>query len=141
MAQLSFALNHYFSGFAPFAFKATNLAIHALCGAGILAGAAVVGRATFRNAAAPALALAGLVASLWLLHPIQLTPVLHVVQPHDQPVGAFSSGRTAASCDGARAGGAPELLGLMIAWGCCGRCLTSARRPARCFPPSPWPGN
>src|SRR5687767_9434753 len=32
VAQLSFALNHYFSGFNPLAFKATNLAIHFVCG-------------------------------------------------------------------------------------------------------------
>ena len=31
VAQLSFALNHYFSSFSPFAFKATNLAIHGAC--------------------------------------------------------------------------------------------------------------
>ena len=32
VAQLSFATNYYFSGFDPFAFKATNLVIHLTCG-------------------------------------------------------------------------------------------------------------
>jgi hypothetical protein len=32
VAQLSFALNYYFSGFDPFVFKASNLAIHIACG-------------------------------------------------------------------------------------------------------------
>ena len=33
ISQLTFALNYFFSGFNPFAFKATNLAIHLACGA------------------------------------------------------------------------------------------------------------
>ncbi len=81
LSQLSFALNHYFSRFDPFAFKATNLAIHLLTGCLALLLAA-------RLLAKPRLGLsehqlrvsAGIVAAAWLLHPIQLLPVLHVVQ-------------------------------------------------------------
>lgn len=80
LAQLSFALNHYFSGFDPWAYKLTNLAIHGLCA--ILAYGVV--REMFRGyvAAEPQYKrwLALVVAALWLLHPLQLLPVLHVVQ-------------------------------------------------------------
>lgn len=81
VAQLSFALNHYFSGFSPFAFKATNLAIHGLCAVLIHQ----VARQLLKSLPGPAQPqhtgwLAAAVAALWLLHPIQLLPVLHVVQ-------------------------------------------------------------
>jgi len=81
VAQLSFALNYFFSGLSPFAYKATNLAIH-LCNGLLVFGLA----RTLLTAAQPKAALrhrllgAGAVAALWLLHPIQLLPVLHVVQ-------------------------------------------------------------
>lgn len=81
VAQLSFALNYYFSGLDPFTFKATNLAVHFACGFLVLG---LVLR--LMGAAAPAArqshvwVASGVVAALWLLQPIQLLPVLHVVQ-------------------------------------------------------------
>lgn len=71
IAQLSFALNHYFSGFDAFAFKATNLAIHLIAGffVYLLARRLLAARI-----------YAGLVAMLWLMHPLQVTSVLYVVQ-------------------------------------------------------------
>lgn len=81
VAQLSFALNYFFSGFEPFAFKATNLAIHFASGFLIFALAKNVLTAAQPTASKPHLLLAaGVVFALWLLHPIQLLPVLHVVQ-------------------------------------------------------------
>lgn len=81
VAQLSFAFNHYFSGFDPFAFKATNLAIHFSCGLLVFA----LARQLMGGVPSPAkerhiLIASGAVTALWLLHPIQLLPVLHVVQ-------------------------------------------------------------
>lgn len=77
VAQLSFALNYHFSGFDPFVFKATNLAIHAACGVLVF----LLSLRLYSAARVPkAMALAGVVAVTWLLHPLQLTPVLHVVQ-------------------------------------------------------------
>jgi hypothetical protein len=82
VAQLSFALNHFFAGsFDPLAFKATNLVIHFLC-AGIafslllrcLAAACPSAKPTHR------ILVSAVCAAIWLLHPIQLLPVLHVVQ-------------------------------------------------------------
>lgn len=82
VAQLSFALNHYLSGyFDPFAFKAVNLAIHVLAGFLVY----LLGLRLLRDAyprarhGAPGI-VAGVVAAVWLLHPIQLTTVLHAVQ-------------------------------------------------------------
>jgi protein O-mannosyl-transferase len=81
VAQLSFALNHYFSGLDPFAFKLTNLAIHLANGVLIF----MLARRLFASLRVSteqrrALIAAGLLATAWLLHPIQLLPVLHVVQ-------------------------------------------------------------
>lgn len=81
IAQLSFAFDYFFNGFNPFAFKATNLAIHLINGLLIfwlakrllIAGSPQTGRKLIKIAAVG-------ISALWLLHPIQLLPVLHVVQ-------------------------------------------------------------
>lgn len=81
VSQLSFVLNYYFSGFNPFSFKVTNLAIHCFNGILVfflarrlitLSRPKIIGR--------DSTLLAGFVAAAWLLHPIQLTSVLYVVQ-------------------------------------------------------------
>ena len=72
IAQLSFALtNGSFSGFDPFAFKATNLAIHLATGLLVY----LVARHLLASTV-----FAGFAAMLWLVHPIQLTSILYVVQ-------------------------------------------------------------
>jgi protein O-mannosyl-transferase len=80
VAQLSFALNHYFSGLDPWAFKLANLLIHALCGAMVylVLRELVEGRLGQALSEPRWIALAGV--ALWMLHPLQLLPVLHVVQ-------------------------------------------------------------
>ena len=81
VSQLSFALNHYFSGFVPFAFKLTNLVIH--CLNGVLVYLLVyqlldsLRQKQRLNHLSP---YAALVAFAWMIHPIQLTSVLYVVQ-------------------------------------------------------------
>jgi hypothetical protein len=81
ISQLSFALNYYFSGFAPFAFKLTNLVIHCLNGilVFLIARRLLVDTKQQGTAARESL-LPLLVATIWLVHPIQLTSVLYVVQ-------------------------------------------------------------
>ena len=81
VSQVSFALNYYFSGFDPFKFKATNLAFHLVNGLLVLALAKLLlaeiePLARRRDVTVTSVAF----ATLWLLHPIQLLPVLHVVQ-------------------------------------------------------------
>jgi len=90
LAHVTFALNYFASGgrFDPFAFKLTNLLIHVLNGLLVLVLARLViarwwrlrplsGGAQSQNTV---LVLALAAAALWLLHPIQLTSVLYVIQ-------------------------------------------------------------
>jgi tetratricopeptide (TPR) repeat protein len=92
VAMLSFALNHYFAGgfekTTPF--KLVNLFIHALNGLLVFWFARLVfSRLGYLNGRAGqigviggryTLLLAGIVALLWVIHPIQLTSVLYIVQ-------------------------------------------------------------
>lgn len=90
LAYVSLALNYYFSGerFDPFAFKLTNLTIHILNGLLVFVLARLtIGRWRMsrksggdRESSTAALVLACVAAGVWLLHPIQLTSVLYVVQ-------------------------------------------------------------
>ncbi len=107
VAQLSFALNHYFSGFDPFAFKLTNLVIH------LLAGSLVFFTAR-RLLIAPV--FAGLVAALWLLSPIQLTSVLYVVQRMTSLSALFVLAGFFLHIVGRERGGRAGAVWLMVAW-------------------------
>lgn len=82
LASLSFALNHYFTGLAPLPMKVTNIAIHLLNGLllfvllrRICGFASRTGADTQASRWLPIL-----VATLWLVHPINLGAVLYVVQ-------------------------------------------------------------
>jgi len=90
LAYITLALNYYLSGqqFDPFAFKSTNLVIHVLNGLLVLILAGLIlsrwhqrdVHAGRRIASLHVTTLAVIATSLWLLHPIQLTSVLYVVQ-------------------------------------------------------------
>ena len=81
VSQLSFALNFYFSGFSPFAFKLTNLIIHCLNGVLVfLLAYQLLDSIRQRLNAGYVGVYAALLACAWLLHPIQLTSVLYAVQ-------------------------------------------------------------
>lgn len=81
VSQLSFALNHYFSGFDPFAFKLTNLVIHSLNGVLIyFVGYQLLDSLRQRQNLRHISLWASLLAVAWMIHPIQLTSVLYVVQ-------------------------------------------------------------
>lgn len=81
LSMASFALNFYFFGDAPFSFKLTNLAIH-------FANAMLVftlvrqlwPRLGYDTRTPQSLAPALWITAVWALHPINLTPVLFVVQ-------------------------------------------------------------
>lgn len=88
LASLSFALNHLHTGLAPRPMKATNLAIHLANGVLLFLLLGGIARAARRNGGDstqhtpgfdPAW-IAAAVACLWLVHPINLTSVLYVVQ-------------------------------------------------------------
>jgi len=118
VAQLSFALNYYFSGFDPFAFKLTNLAIHLACGFMVFALAirlitAAAPAAKHRNA----LITSGVVATLWLLQPIQLLPVLHVVQRMTSLSALFLLAALLLHVCGRERGDRTGAAWILLAWG------------------------
>jgi len=84
ISMLSFALNYYFTGFTPFYFKFTNLFIHLINGLLVF----IISLKLFQwlsrqyqtiSFESPAY-LACLVSLIWLVHPLNLTSVLYVVQ-------------------------------------------------------------
>jgi hypothetical protein len=81
VSLLSFAANYYFSGFDPFAFKLTNLVIHCLNGFLLYLLTGLFARAAYPSSDTQRIrVLAAIVATLWVIHPIQTTSVLYVVQ-------------------------------------------------------------
>ena len=96
LSVLSFYLDSYWFGLSPFAFKLTNILIHLTAGL-CLAG---MGRALlelYRTKRAPGLTssrINGLVlatTAIWLVHPINLTAVLYVVQRETSLAALFTS--------------------------------------------------
>lgn len=85
ISMLSFAVNYYTTGFHPYYFKITNLAIHLLNGIGIFLLTSLL-FGVYRKRFKPALSLTHTqwislaVTAAWLLHPFNLTSVLYVVQ-------------------------------------------------------------
>ena len=85
VSMLSFTLNRYFFGVAPYSHKVVNLIIHLLTGIGLYLLGRLLIRSyrQFRDPALPAAALNWIpviVAGLWLVHPLNLTPALYIVQ-------------------------------------------------------------
>lgn len=82
LAQLSFGINHAFAGLDPWAFKATNLAIHLLTGLLVFAFVRLAYRAVSGTASndVQGRLLAAAVAAVWLLHPLHVSTVLYTVQ-------------------------------------------------------------
>jgi len=85
VSMASFALNRYFFGIAPFSHKVVNLCIHLLTGTALF----LLGRMllqSYRQYRAPELSdrivtwLPLIVSGLWLVHPLNLTSVLYIVQ-------------------------------------------------------------
>ncbi len=87
MASLMF--NAWAGGYDPFAFKLGNLFVHLLCG---LAGWCMLRRALEHdpNLAARADLIAALLASCWLLHPLNVSTVLYAVQRMAQISSLFT---------------------------------------------------
>lgn len=87
IAILSFGLNYYFTGLDVYYFKLTNLIIHIAAGFLIyrlsyyLLNQHTLNNASDKNYTTARLNYTGLaVAAAWLLHPLDLTSVLYVVQ-------------------------------------------------------------
>ena len=85
VSMASFALNRYFFGVAPYSYKVVNLVIHLLTGLGLYLFSRLLVQAykIFHKENLPDAAVAWLpvvVSGLWLVHPLNLTPVLYIVQ-------------------------------------------------------------
>jgi tetratricopeptide (TPR) repeat protein len=85
ISMASFALNHLATGLDPFYFKLTNLCLHLLNGVLVYWFTQMLWRAArFRcqdkTCRVPGGWVPLLASAFWLLHPIQLTSVLYVVQ-------------------------------------------------------------
>ena len=85
VSMATFALNRYFYGLAPWSYKIVNLVVHLLTGLAIF----LLCRLLVNNARTrykPGLSdrtifwLPVVVSGLWLIHPLNLTPVLYIVQ-------------------------------------------------------------
>lgn len=85
VSMLSFAANYYFTEFEPFFFKLTNLLIHILAGFGVYFFIRHLTLALDKDGGAEqklsrANVVAITVAGIWLVHPLNVTSVLYVVQ-------------------------------------------------------------
>lgn len=79
LASISFAVNHIFTGLDPFWMKASNLFIHLLNGFLLyLLGRLLLQQLRISNHQASL--YAALIASMWLILPINISAVLYVVQ-------------------------------------------------------------
>lgn len=83
---LSFWLNYSLTGLDPFFFKLTNLCIHLINGVGLfllarlLLSSPAIQRKTVHDDKDSTVLVALTIAALWLVHPLNLTSVLYVVQ-------------------------------------------------------------
>ncbi len=85
VSMVSFALNRYFFGVAPYSYKVVNLVIHLLTGLGLFLFSRLLVRTyrLYHKPDLPEAAVAWLpvvVSGLWLVHPLNLTSVLYIVQ-------------------------------------------------------------
>lgn len=89
VSVFTFALNQIFFGTGPFSFKATNLAIHLLIGIsiGIFIYLLVLLQPRVKRLALP---MAFITATLWLVHPLQVSTVLYPVQRMTQLCHLFT---------------------------------------------------
>ena len=104
IAMASFAINYYFAGsFSPsIPYKLTNIVLHAINGALVFWFLRLVlmrlTQVYYRNPPADGVSdaqrasmlLAGAIALLWVIHPIQLTSVLYVVQRMTELAALFT---------------------------------------------------
>ncbi|MBN8726461.1 MAG: hypothetical protein J0H15_01990 [Xanthomonadales bacterium] len=111
VSMLSFAANGATTGLVTWPFKLTNLIIHVACGGLIYL---LLKRLFRRDVGLNTITrvAAGLIAAVWLLHPLQVSTVLYVVQRMAQlsalftllALLAFVSGREALDAGRVRAG-------------------------------------
>jgi hypothetical protein len=89
LASLSFAINFLIAGLDPYPMKVTNLVIHLINGLLLFLLLRAVVRTDYRRGQPGADRLAALIATTWMLLPINLTAVLYVVQRMESMANLF----------------------------------------------------
>ena len=117
IAQLTFGINYYFSGLDPFIFKLTNLAIHAVNGALVFVLALRIFASIQPSPDWRKPLFAAVLAAVWSLHPIQLLPVLHVVQRMTSLSALFLLLALLCHLRGRASGGWTGFAWLCLGWG------------------------
>jgi hypothetical protein len=90
LAMLSFAVNHFLTGMAPWPMKLTNVLMHLANGLLVWALCRKLFRLASAKGPAPGDLTAWFIAAAWLLHPIQVSTVLYLVQRMEIGVQAFT---------------------------------------------------
>jgi hypothetical protein len=95
LTMLTFAVNYYFDGLNPAAFKLTNIALHLINGCLLFLALRALfalrrACANGRNLGFDGTLAAAAIAGLWLLLPINLTAVLYVVQRLESLAATFT---------------------------------------------------
>lgn len=94
VSALSFALNYYFAGgFNPYYFKLVNIVIHLINGllAGLLAYLVIELASRIKPCDEKNIRIIALsVAAVWILHPVNLTSILYVVQRMNSLAALFT---------------------------------------------------
>jgi hypothetical protein len=118
ISQLSFGFSYFLSGFNPFSFKLTNLVIHCLNGILVFFLTLQLSRKTSTDGRPLNASLfAGIIAFAWLVHPIQLTSVLYVVQRMTSLSAFFLLAALLVHVLSRNRSGRGSIPGLLIAWG------------------------
>ncbi|HEY4127807.1 MAG TPA: hypothetical protein VGN70_07140 [Gammaproteobacteria bacterium] len=95
LSMLSFALDYYFFGLSPFAFRLTGIVIHVSCGAVLclVAREMLIAYSDVRHADLTRREIGWLslgIGVLWCVHPLDLTAVLYIVQRETCLAALFS---------------------------------------------------
>jgi hypothetical protein len=95
MSMMTFAINHAYTGFDPFYLKLTNVAIHGVSGIALYALLVqlLVGYKRSYSLQIPDKTLIWsslLIATAWMLHPLNITSILYIVQRMTSLSGLFS---------------------------------------------------
>lgn len=113
LSMASFALNYHFFGGDAFSFKLTNLAIHITNGLLVFILAKQLWLRLIGEERSDLAAL--WVASIWLLHPLNLTPVLFVVQRMTSLAALFTLAALCLYLQGRQSSGWRRWVMLMMA--------------------------
>jgi hypothetical protein len=132
LSMASFALNYFFAGEDPYSYKLTNLAIHLVNGVLVAMLMRQLWSRFFdrAHAAWPVF----WVTAVWLLHPVNLTPVLFVVQRMTGLASLFTLAALSLYLHARQSRGYRSVLALVFAWLVCWPAGLLSKETALTFP-------